>query len=93
MTGCVAVSEPPDDRSPLALAMEWTSRVTTISLEMVLPGAAGYWADQKLDTEPVLLLVGVILGFGTALWHLIKLAGSAAESPGSRRQGGNREKK
>ena len=63
-----------DDRPPLVLAMQWVSRVTTISLEMVLPGLLGYWADQQWNSEPVLLVLGVILGFSVGMWHLVKLA-------------------
>ena len=63
----------PDDRSPLALAMAWTSRATTISLEMVLPGLLGYWADQYFGTGIVLLVVGVVLGFATGMRHLTQL--------------------
>ena len=33
MSESPAVTEQPDDRSPFALAMEWTSRITAISLE------------------------------------------------------------
>jgi ATP synthase protein I len=70
------VKESPDDRSPLVLAMEWTSRVTTIALEMVLPGLLGYWLDRQLGTHLVLLVLGVILGFATGMWHLIKMTKS-----------------
>ena len=64
----------PDDRSPLALAMGWVSRITTISLEMALPALLGYWADRWLETEPLFLVLGVIAGFSLGMWHLIKLA-------------------
>lgn len=33
----------------------------------------GKWADQKLHTEPYLLIVGVILGFGAAGVEIYKL--------------------
>jgi ATP synthase protein I len=62
----------PDDRSPLAVAMEWVSRITTISLEMVLPALAGYWVDERLGTRFV-LVVGVVVGFSVGMWHLVKL--------------------
>ena len=62
-----------DNRPPLALAMQWVSRVTTVSLEMVLPGLLGYWADQQWNSEPVLLVLGVILGFSVGMWHLVTL--------------------
>lgn len=64
----------PDGRSPYALAMEWVSRITTISIEMVLPGAIGYWIDQRLGTKVVFLIVGAILGFVGGIWQLIKLS-------------------
>ena len=63
----------PDDRSPLARAMAWTSHVTTISLEMVVPGVIGLWIDQKLGTGMLFLVLGVLLGLGMGMWHLIKL--------------------
>jgi len=53
--------------------MEWTSRLTTIALEMVLPGLLGYWADQKAGTGMLLLILGVTVGFAAGLWNLIKL--------------------
>lgn len=74
------VKNSPDDRSPLALAMGWVSRITAISLEMALPALLGYWADQWLETEPLFLVLGVIAGFSLGMWHLIKLA---AAPPGN----------
>lgn len=64
----------PDRRSPLALAMGWVSRITTISLEMVLPALLGYWADQWLGTKVLFLVLGVIAGFSLGMWDLVKLA-------------------
>jgi F0F1-type ATP synthase assembly protein I len=66
---------PPDDRSALARAMELGTLTTTIALEMVLPGAAGYWLDQRLGTTAVFTIVGAVLGFSGGLWHLIRLVG------------------
>ena len=67
----------PDDRSALAMAMVWTSHVTTISLEMVVPGVIGLWIDRKLGTGMLFLVLGVLLGLGMGMWHLIKLADAA----------------
>jgi len=61
--------------------------VTTISLEMVLPGLIGYWIDLRLGTKLLFLVPGVILGFAIGMWQLIKLAGStngAGSSPRDR---------
>ncbi|MFH1267324.1 MAG: AtpZ/AtpI family protein [Planctomycetota bacterium] len=64
----------PDDRSPLAEAAAWGSRVTAIALEMALPGLLGYWADQRFDTGPLFLIVGGVLGLGAGMWQLIVLS-------------------
>ena len=63
----------PDGRSPMAWATEWATRIMTISLEMVLPGLAGYWLDQQLGTLAVFMLVGFALGCTAAVVHLIHL--------------------
>ena len=70
-----------DDRSPYALAMEWTSRITTISLELVVPVLIGYWLDQRLGTRPLFLVVGVILGFVTATLSLVRLTKPPGREP------------
>ncbi len=53
--------------------MAWTSRVMTISLEMVIPALIGHWVDRWLGTGPVLLVSGAILGQVAGMWHLIQL--------------------
>jgi len=51
----------------------WTSYVTTIALEMVVPGLIGYWIDQRLSTGVVFLVLGVVVGFSVGLSHLMRL--------------------
>jgi hypothetical protein len=68
------VTEQRDDRSPLALAYQWSARITSISLELLLPMLIGLWLDQRWGTLPLLLIVGVILGFVTATLSLLRLA-------------------
>ncbi|MEN6451120.1 MAG: AtpZ/AtpI family protein [Thermoguttaceae bacterium] len=58
---------------PLVAAMLWTSRITSIALEMAVPGLLGYWLDRRLGTGLVLLLVGVAIGFATGILSLIRL--------------------
>jgi len=70
-----------DGRSPAAGAAQWASRIMTISLEMVLPGLAGYWFDTKLGTKFVFMLVGFALGGTAALKHLLYLAKKENQSP------------
>ena len=68
----------PDDRSPIARASVWVTRIMTISLEMVLPGLAGYWLDQKLHTVALFMLIGFALGCTAAVMSLIQLTRSAS---------------
>jgi ATP synthase protein I len=68
-----------DDRSSMAMAMVWSSRVTTISLEMALPGVLGIWLDSRWGTSPILTVLGVIAGFSLGMLSLIKLAGMPQE--------------
>jgi len=69
----------PDDRSPAAQAAQWSSRIMTVSLEMVLPGLAGYWIDGKLGTQVLFMLVGFALGGFVAMKHLIALTRKPAQ--------------
>jgi ATP synthase protein I len=72
------VTEQRDQRPPLAVAMEWASRATTIALEMAVPGLVGYWIDWRLGTGlHIFLVLGVIVGFVTGLMSLISLARSS----------------
>jgi len=73
------VADSPDDRSQLARAYQWATRIMVVSLEMVLPGLAGYWLDLKLGTVVLFTLVG--FGFGTtaAVVHLIQMTRADAE--------------
>ncbi len=58
----------PDDKSPLAMAGVGFEFVTSI-LVFVL---GGYFLDEKFDTSPLWLLVGLFGGFGYSFYILIK---------------------
>jgi F0F1-type ATP synthase assembly protein I len=75
------VTNQPDDRSPFALAMEWSSRISAISAELIVPTLVGYWLDQRWNTHGLCLVLGVIIGFVTALSSLWRLA----KSPNSKK--------
>jgi hypothetical protein len=68
-----SVADSSDDRSQLARAYQWATRIMVVSLEMVLPGLAGYWIDSHLGTVILFTLIG--FGFGTtaAVVHLIQM--------------------
>ncbi len=70
------MTESPDNRSPLAEAAEWTARITTICLELLLPVAGGYWLDHWLGTRVLFLIIGVILGFAVSFLSLLQIAKS-----------------
>jgi hypothetical protein len=73
---CAPVTTPSDDRSSVARAYQWATRIMVVSLEMVLPGLAGYWLDQQLGTEVLFMLLGFALGTTSAAVHLIRLTRS-----------------
>jgi hypothetical protein len=76
------VTSPPDDRSPVAVAASWASRLITVSLEMVLPGVGGLWVDGRLGTTPLLTLLGFGFGLTWGIWHLIRMTqASDSETP------------
>jgi hypothetical protein len=62
----------PTKRDPMALAMEWVAKITTVSLEMVLPGVFGQWLDSKWGTG-FLALAGFALGIAVGMWHLLQM--------------------
>jgi F0F1-type ATP synthase assembly protein I len=62
----------------MALAFEWSATVMTIAAEMVLPGLAGYWLDQRLGTGVLFLLVGFAMGGILAMMALMRIAKRSA---------------
>ena len=48
------------------------------TIAVVVAGAAGGYADQRFDTAPMLLIAGVLLGFGTFVMRLVRLMNELA---------------
>jgi F0F1-type ATP synthase assembly protein I len=67
---------PPDDRAPMAIAAEWSARITTIGLEMALPAAGGFLLDRRIGTLPLFLVLGAMAGFAISIYHIIQIARS-----------------
>ena len=63
------------DLSWMAEGMNWVSKITAVALEMVLPGLAGLWLDNQLETR-FLTLLGFALGVPLGMWHLIAMTKS-----------------
>lgn len=64
----------PEPRSSLSIGIEWASRVSTVGLEFALPPLVGWYADNRAGTLPWLTLLGVLLGFGTGMTHILRIA-------------------
>ena len=69
-----------DERSPAVRAYAWASRLTTVSLEMVLPGLVGYWLDLRWKTQPLLTIIGFACGLALGMWHLLKMTSAQQKS-------------
>jgi F0F1-type ATP synthase assembly protein I len=67
------VTTPSDNRSPIAKAYQWATRIMVVSMEMVLPGLAGYWIDRQLGSIPLFMLLGFVAGGTAAVVHLVHL--------------------
>ncbi len=57
---------------PMAAAMQWVARIVVAGLIMVLPGLAGQWLDERLETG-FIALVGFALGITVAIVYLIAI--------------------
>jgi uncharacterized protein YqgC (DUF456 family) len=55
----------------MALAMEWVAKITTVGLQMVLPGVAGYYLDKRFGTS-YWAISGFVAGFAVGLWQMIR---------------------
>jgi F0F1-type ATP synthase assembly protein I len=65
------VREPGAERPWLAVAAEWTSRVTTVAGQMVLPPLVGLWLDRLAGTVCLFLILGALLGFAAGMIQLV----------------------
>ena len=64
---------PPDGRSPMAVGLEWSTRLITIGLEMAIPIAGGYGLDRRLGTAPLFVCLGTFLGVAIAIWQTYRI--------------------
>lgn len=62
-----------------------------VSLAVVLGMGLGYYADGRFGTAPTFLLVGLALGFGTAILSVYRFAKKQSSHPGPARHGGSGE--
>ncbi|MCO6458013.1 MAG: hypothetical protein J5I93_22140 [Pirellulaceae bacterium] len=57
------------------------ARITTVALVMVLPGVAGWWLDNRLQTR-FLVAVGFGLGLALGMVYLLTLSGAMGRGAG-----------
>jgi cyanate permease len=72
------VANPSDNRSSIAAAYQWATRITVVALEMVLPGLAGLWLDKQIGTVVLFMLLGFGLGCTASIIHLVQMTRSDA---------------
>jgi len=58
----------------MVVAMQWVHQILAVAIEMALPAGVGYWLDSRWGTAPWLVIAGALLGFGTAMQHLLQIA-------------------
>ncbi len=66
----------PDERSSIAVAFGWASRITTTAVGMVIPGLVGFWLDQRLGTLVLFTLLGFGSGVTIGIWQLVRMTSS-----------------
>ena len=64
--------------SPVGDAMVWSARIMAIGLSMFVPGVIGGWLDARSGLQ-LLGPIGFLLGFGTALFWLTRIAAKPKE--------------
>jgi len=62
-----------DDRSSMAKAMDWVSRIMTFCFAMILPALGGYFADGYLGCSPWIMLAGSVFGMVAGFYLLMKM--------------------
>jgi len=75
---------PEDDRTAVAVAYAWATRIIALSASMVVPALVGAWIDQKLNTKIVFLLLGLALGVAAAVVQLMRIVKESNEKSQNR---------
>jgi hypothetical protein len=70
----LGVQPPPDNRPPLAAALEWVSQITAIAVEIVGCIWLGRWLDGWLGSSHW-TVVGLIVGPMVGFYHLLTVTG------------------
>lgn len=60
----------------MSLGFAWAYRATALGLEFALPALGGHYLDQWWGTEPLVTILGTVLGFTAGMVHLLRIARS-----------------
>ncbi|MFM8252589.1 MAG: AtpZ/AtpI family protein [Planctomycetota bacterium] len=52
--------------------MDWSGRIISIALMMILPGVAGHWLDDRNGTG-YWMPIGMVVGIAISIWQLVTL--------------------
>jgi F0F1-type ATP synthase assembly protein I len=69
-----------DGRHPVALALEWISKITTVVGMMVVPAVVCWLVDRKFGLNNYLMFGGLVFGFVIGLTYLLRLAKASNRS-------------
>ena len=64
------VESGPENRHPMAVAMQWVGRIMAAAAIMVLPGLMAQWLGRKISADWI-TLVGFCIGLATGIYYLI----------------------
>ena len=76
-------------RAPLVEAMRYAQVGTMLIAPMLVLGTIGYVLDRRFETEPWLLLAGLVLGLATGFVNFFRLVLAPtgdSSKPGDRRR-------
>ena len=71
------------DRSALAIGWQWASRITNVSLTVIVPIALGWWGDRHWGIGPWLMIVGAVVGMAAGAMSLRQLVQDLERADGA----------
>jgi ATP synthase protein I len=63
-----------DRRSLMSLAVDGATKASMLGLEFAVPVFLGHYLDVRLGTNPLFLMVGMVLGFVLGMVHILRIA-------------------
>jgi len=86
----IAMNDRPPKPPPIAEAIHWVSRITSVALVMLLPILGGRWLDDRWKTQ-YWALIGLVVGLLVGLMQLLAIAKEAGKRNAGKRNGPARD--